>query len=250
MRAYWVSVALITLLPLMAPEEAHSGIYEESRLEQYLEATLDAIARADPKSLRTADELLEAIAQTRCRSRHVALKMECLIHEARTHCDAIRGDAQKRYCHLYADILVVNRLNEDTFLNRSAKFQIMERYKDYRKQIRKELLYKYAAIVAELKISGEIEESWFGAQLSSSPRHDAGLYDESIHAGGGSQGRHDSCRACPRPCRFGGFVRGGKKSRFCCYGCVRCQSLDVSFPFECMYANIYKRYSPELRTAK
>ncbi len=41
----------------------------------------------------------------------------------------------------------------------------MEEYKDYRKQTRKELMYKYAAIAAEFKISGEIKESWFGDEL-------------------------------------------------------------------------------------
>ena len=41
----------------------------------------------------------------------------------------------------------------------------MSKHKDYRSQIGKELLYKYAAIVAEFKISGEMEDSWFGEKL-------------------------------------------------------------------------------------
>ena len=91
--------------------------------------------------------------------------MECLIQEAKRHCNGIRQAREKKYCHLYADILVVNRLSESTFLDRGEKYRIMRKYKNYQKQIGKELLYRYAAIVAEFKISGEIRESWLEDEL-------------------------------------------------------------------------------------
>ncbi len=165
MRNRFVSIALTTLLSLVSLEEAQSSIYEESRLQMYLEDTLDAILKADSKALTNADEYVQAIAQSRCRSSHLALRMECLIQEAKRYCNAIRQATEKKDCHLYADILVVNRLSEGAFLDRSEKYRIMSKYKDYRKQIGKELLYKYAAIVAEFKISGEIEESWLEDEL-------------------------------------------------------------------------------------
>ncbi len=95
MRERSVSIALTTLLSLICLEEAHSTIYEESRLQKYLEDTLDAISKADPKALTSADEFVQAIAQSRCRSSHLALKIECLIHEAKSHCDAIRQDTER-----------------------------------------------------------------------------------------------------------------------------------------------------------
>ncbi len=165
MRNRFVSIALTTLLSLVSLEEAQSSIYEESRLQMYLEDTLDAILKADSKALTNADEYVQAIAQSRCRSSHLTLRMECLIQEAKRYCNAIRQATEKKDCHLYADILVVNRLSEGAFLDRSEKYRIMSKYKDYRKQIGKELLYKYAAIVAEFKISGEIEESWLEDEL-------------------------------------------------------------------------------------
>ncbi len=165
MPKHWVSIALATLLSLVSLEEAHSTIYEEPRLEKYIEDTLEAISKADPKALTGTDVFVQATARSRCRSAHQSLKTECLIHQAKSHCDALRQDTEKGYCHLYSDILVVNRLSEDAFLTRSEKYKIMEKYKDYRTRIGKELLYKYAAIVAEFKISGEIEESWFGDKL-------------------------------------------------------------------------------------
>ena len=133
------------------------------------------MSKADPKVLTSADEFVQAVAHSRCRSSHVSLKTECLIHEARGHCDAIGQHAERSYCHLYSDILVVNRLSEDSFLDRSEKYRIMAKYRDYRKQMGKELLYKYAAIVAEFKISGEIEEPWFGDELPTNQKLAVGI---------------------------------------------------------------------------
>jgi hypothetical protein len=162
---FFLTIALTILLSWVSLEEAQASIYEESRLQQYLEDTLDAILKADSKALRNADEFVQAIARSRCRSSHRALRMECLIQEAKRYCNAIRQATEKKYCHLYADILVVNRLSESAFLDRSDKYRIMSKYKDYRSQIGEELLYKYAAIVAEFKISGEIQESWLEDEL-------------------------------------------------------------------------------------
>ncbi|MEC4674822.1 MAG: hypothetical protein VST68_11590 [Nitrospirota bacterium] len=166
MRNQFVSIALTVLLSLVSLEEAQSSIYEESRLQKYIEDTLDAILKADSKALTNADEYVQAIAQSRCSSSRLALRMECLIQEAKRYCNTIRQATEQKDCHLYADVLVVNRLSEGAFLDRSEKYRIMSKYKDYRRQIGKELLYKYAAIVAEFKISGDIEESWFAEELS------------------------------------------------------------------------------------
>lgn len=165
MRNCFVSMALTVLLSLVSLEEAQSSIYEESRLQKYIEDTLGAILNADSNALINADEYVQAIAQSRCSSSRLALRMECLIQETKRYCNTIRPATEQKDCRLYADILVVNRLSEDAFLNRSEKYRIMSKYKDYRRQIGKELLYKYAAIVAEFKISGELEESWFKAKL-------------------------------------------------------------------------------------
>ena len=160
-----VSIALMAFLSLVSLDEAQSSIYEESRLQEYIENTLDAILKTDSNTLANADEYVQAIAHSRCSSSRLALKVECLIQEAKGYCNALRQALGQKNCQLYTDILVVNRLSEGTFINSSEKYKIMSKYKDYRKQIGKELLYKYAAIVAEFKISGELEESWFGDKL-------------------------------------------------------------------------------------
>ena len=160
-----VSIALMTFLSLVSLEEAQASMYEEPRLQKYIEDTLDAIVKADSNALTNADEYVQAIAQSRCSSSRLALRMECLIQETKRYCNASRQATEQKDCHLYTDILVVNRLSEGAFLNSSEKYRIMSKYKDYRKQIGKELLYKYAAIVAEFKISGELEESWFAEEL-------------------------------------------------------------------------------------
>jgi len=156
---------LLTLLSLVFLEEAQSSIYEESRLQQYIEDTLEAILKTDSNALTNADEYVETIAHSRCSSSRLALRMECLIQETKRYCNTLRQAMEQKDCRLYSDILIVNRLSEDAFLNSSEKYSIMSKYKDYRKQIGKELLYKYSAIVAEFKISGELEESWFGESL-------------------------------------------------------------------------------------
>ena len=100
-----------------------------------------------------------------------------LLQEAKRHCDSMRPAIERKYCHLYADILVVNRLSEGEFLDRSEKYRIMNKYRDYRKQIGKELLYKYAEIVAEFKISGELDASWLEEELPPNQKLAAGIGD-------------------------------------------------------------------------
>ena len=165
MRRRVLSMALITLFSLVLLEEAQSSIYEESRLQKYIEDTLDAVLKTDSTTLRNASEYVQAIAHSRCSSSRLALRIECLIQETKRYCHTIRPVTDQKDCHLYADLLVVNQLSEGEFLTSSEKYKIMSKYKDYRKQIGKELLYKYAGIVAEFKISGEMEESWFGEKF-------------------------------------------------------------------------------------
>ena len=165
MRRRVISIALMTLLSLVFLEEAQSSIYEESRLQKYIEDTLDAVLTTDPTALRNAGEYVQAIAHSRCSSSRLALRIECLIQETKRYCHTIRPATDQKGCHLYADLLVVNQLSEGEFISSSEKYKIMSKYKDYRTQIGKELLYKYAGIVAEFKISGEMEEPWFGEKL-------------------------------------------------------------------------------------
>ena len=165
MRKGLATIALMTVLSLIFLQEARSSIYEESRLQEYIENTLNAILKTDSTTLTNADEYVQAIAHSRCSSSRLALRIECLIQETKRYCNTIRSATDQKDCRLYADVLVVNRLSEGEFLTSSEKFRIMSKYKDYRKQIGKELLYRYSGIVAEFKISGEMEESWFGEKL-------------------------------------------------------------------------------------
>ncbi len=55
MRSRFLAIALTAFLSLVSLEEAQSSIYEESRLQKYLEDTLDAILNADSKARTRAD---------------------------------------------------------------------------------------------------------------------------------------------------------------------------------------------------
>ncbi len=118
----------------------------------YVATLFDALRNTDADTLSNIDNYVYVVERNDCRSELLSLRVGCLIEASRRSCGPRRGIARDR-CQLVSDVIVANRLSEEQFVPEDVRAQLMKRARDYRTEIRRDLLRRYAALVAELSMS-------------------------------------------------------------------------------------------------
>ena len=97
---------------------------------------------------------INVIDKNNCRSSLSDLRVECLLSYAKKNCREAGGAELKNNCELYSDIIVVNKLSENTFVNRSERYRMLKNTSsDYRTVMAGRLQQKYAKIVTHFSLT-------------------------------------------------------------------------------------------------
>jgi hypothetical protein len=138
-----VKLALLLVLLAYAPDARRT----------YLSEAIVAIRSADPEKLNDAANYLRTMDRNKCRSAFRRLRVQCLIEAAARNCRSLGDADRKRECTLYSDIIVTSVIAENQMIDEERRYEIMQRYPDYRTALRAEARRLHGTLAADFRLS-------------------------------------------------------------------------------------------------
>jgi hypothetical protein len=150
------------LLVIVISEAQASLPYLEGNRQHYIVSVLTAFNETNLITINNTYRYLDVARRNNCRSSASDLRADCLLSYARKNCESAGNALDIKYCELYSDVIVVNKLNEGVFIGRSERYGIMKGKRgNYRDVLANRILQKYARIVTHFSIAGGAEcSSW------------------------------------------------------------------------------------------
>lgn len=166
MRILYSCINVLLILPVLllsTNSYADKPYLEENRVA-YITKVLQAFDETPVNTIYNTYSYINVIENNNCRSSLSDLKVECLLSYAKNNCKELRNAKTASDCELYSDIIVVNKLSEKTFVNRTERYRMLRntRY-DFRTAMTSRLKQKYSRIVTEffLKNGADCRKSDF-----------------------------------------------------------------------------------------
>jgi len=147
----WLKLSFITLALVVASfsSRATEPYLDENRVA-YVERALEAFRQTKLQKIMNTYRYINVVERNNCRSTLSDLKVQCLLSFARKNCSALNGVKQKENCKLYSDIVVVNKLSEHAFINRSERYHVTRNSgDDFRTALTNRLQQKYGNLVTD-----------------------------------------------------------------------------------------------------
>ena len=148
---------IIPGLSVSANSYADKPYLQENRVA-YASRTLQAFSETPVNTILNTYSYINVIENNNCRSSLSDLKVECLLSYAKNNCKETPGVRAKANCELYSDIIVVNKMSEKIFVNRTERYRMLRNTNyDFRTAMSNRLQQKYSRIVAEYFLKKESE---------------------------------------------------------------------------------------------
>lgn len=126
---------------------------EESRVA-YIEKVLQAFRQAKLQHIINTYSYISVVERNNCRSTLSDLKVECLLSFAKKNCSAVASAKLRDNCELYSDIIIVNKLSENAFINRSERYRVARNSSDdFRTALTNRLQQKYGKLVTNFSLT-------------------------------------------------------------------------------------------------
>jgi hypothetical protein len=128
--------------------------YLQENREDYIEKVLLAFRQTKLQHILNTYSYINAVERNNCRSALSDLKVECLLSFAKKNCSAAGGVKLQDNCELYSDIIIVNKLSESVFINRSERYRVTRKSSaDFRTALANRLQQKYGKIVTQFSLT-------------------------------------------------------------------------------------------------
>jgi len=126
---------------------------DENRVA-YIETVLQAFRQTKLQHIMNTYRYINAVERNNCRSALSDLKVECLLSFAKKNCSATRSARSSDHCELYSDIVIVNKLSENVFINRSERYRVTRNSSgDVRAALTNRLQQKYGKLVTQFSLT-------------------------------------------------------------------------------------------------
>jgi hypothetical protein len=121
----------------------------------YIAGLFDAIQTSDKDTRRAVADFIYAADRNKCQAPIESLHVGCLLEAAEHNCQTrgAQGDDRRDACLRLSDVIVTNRLSEGHFVPRDVRYELMEKNKDYRAALERELRKRYAIMVSQFVMS-------------------------------------------------------------------------------------------------
>jgi len=141
----------IAMLVVLAAAAAHGDTPSTRERASYITSLLDTLATTDGP-LRTAmSNYIYTVDRNKCQAPVESLHVGCLRAATQRYCQAHFRDVAR--CTRLADVIVTNRLSEPWFVPTDVRYALMEKHRDYRAALERELRQHHAIVVTELAMS-------------------------------------------------------------------------------------------------
>lgn len=150
---YLQALISITISLFSAVCFAENPYIEQNRIK-YITNVLQAFGETPVNKIMNTYSFINVIENNSCRSSLSDLKIECLLSYAKNNCKETRSEKLKSNCELYSDIIIVNKLSEKTFVNRSERYRMLKNTSyDFRTAMANRLQEKYSRIITEFYLT-------------------------------------------------------------------------------------------------
>jgi hypothetical protein len=154
MRMLFSCINLLLVLMLSSNSYASKPYLEKNRVA-YISSVLQAFSETTIHNIFNTHSYINVVERNNCRSSLSDLKTECLLSFAKINCSETGSVESKDNCELYSDVIVVNKLSEHTFVNRTERYHMLKNTSDdFRTAMMSRLQQKYARIVTHFSLTG------------------------------------------------------------------------------------------------
>ena len=144
------TVFLITATPYCYSDNS----YNENDRVDYIEKVMLAFQSTNSHILNNTKKYIDVVERNNCRTSLENLKVQCLLTYAENNCKELRNEKARNHCELYSDIMITNKMSEDSFIDTSERYRILKKsHQDYRTTINNRLSQKYARITTQFVLS-------------------------------------------------------------------------------------------------
>lgn len=155
---YLTFVHLLLLVAVSADSQtgkSKAQPYLEDGRVSYISGALQAFNTTKLQRIHNTESYINAIDRNNCQSNLSSLRSECMLNYAKENCQSLRGKQAKNACQHYSDIIIVNKLSESNFIDKSERYRIAKNAADgdIRKAMSTRLQQKYARIVTQYALS-------------------------------------------------------------------------------------------------
>jgi hypothetical protein len=145
-RALWLTIALLVARPATA-DETHRADQRAAHITN----ALAALRQTSPEALQQQNDYAHLLGRGACSSSVQRLKVECLMTASRRYCRK-KSDADTQRCALDMDVIVSNLLGDVELVPIDKRYQIMTHYKDYRRELARELRRLQGALAVDFRM--------------------------------------------------------------------------------------------------
>jgi hypothetical protein len=129
----------------------------------HIEAALGALRQTPAAALQQQNDYAHVLGRGACSSSVQRLKVECLMTASRRYCKK-KSDSETQRCQLDMDVIVSNLIGDAQLVSTEKRYQIMTRYKDYRRELANEIRRLQGALAVDFRLrSGDTADD---AQLA------------------------------------------------------------------------------------
>jgi hypothetical protein len=146
-RALLLTTALLVASPAAPADETHRA---DQRVA-HISSALSALRQTPPEALQQQTDYAHLLARGACSSSVPRLKVECLMTASRRYCRKNTGPDTQR-CALDMDVIVSNLLGDVELVSIDKRYQIMTHYKDYRRELARELRRLQGALAVDFRM--------------------------------------------------------------------------------------------------
>lgn len=129
-----------------------NAISKEKR-HDYIANAIMSLRQISPKKLSTTIEYLNVVERDHCRSNFIDLKLKCLVGAAKSYCKDIPGRDDRNKCHIYSDLIIMNKLSQKNFIGTHTHYTIMKNKTDIETEVQRVLELRYAGLTTEFAMS-------------------------------------------------------------------------------------------------
>jgi hypothetical protein len=128
--------------------------YLDDNRVAYISSVLQAFSKTQLQDIFNTYRYISVVDNNNCRSSLSDLRVQCLLSFANKNCKETNRAELKDNCELYSDIIIVNKLSEKTFIDRTERYRILKNADyDHRTVIANRLQQKYARIVTQFSLT-------------------------------------------------------------------------------------------------
>jgi hypothetical protein len=149
-----LSYTFLLIILVVSPDSYAGNPYLEKNRVAYITGVLRAFSETAIHNIYNTYSYINVVENNNCRSSLSDLRTECLLSYARKNCNETTSAELRDNCELYSDVIVVNKLSEKAFLDRTERYRLLKNTNDdFRTAMASRLQQKYSRIVTHFSLT-------------------------------------------------------------------------------------------------